>query len=121
VTVGGARLASTATLTHAVPAGPSNVRVTRGANNALVISWDAVTGPPAGFPARPITIVGYQVIVDSFQVTVPATTTRVTVPPEFVESLEPVLPGLEVLAIEAGGIRQALTRSATPRSVSRSK
>ena len=62
-----------------------------------------MTGPPDGFPDLPITIVGYQVIVGSFQVTVPATTTplQVTVPP----GVRRILPGgqnlFEVLAIES--------------------
>jgi hypothetical protein len=37
-----------------------------------------VTEPPTGFPDRPIEIVGYQVIVGAFQVTVPADKFRVT-------------------------------------------
>ena len=77
----------TATLSHAIPAGPSNVAAVLGPGNSLVISWDAVTAPPAGFPDEPIQIVGYQVIVDPFQVTVPGTTTSLTVSPEFVASL----------------------------------
>ena len=71
--------------------------------NTLVISWDAVTAPPPGFPAEPIHIVGYQVIVGTFQVTVPATTLNVTVSPEFVSSLASGQQPFEVLAIEAGG------------------
>ena len=73
--------------------------------NSLVISWNPVTGPPDGFPDLPITIVGYQVIVGSFQVTIPAATTplQVTVPPEFVASLPGGENLFEVLAIEAGG------------------
>ncbi|MDQ4148030.1 MAG: hypothetical protein M3120_10215 [Pseudomonadota bacterium] len=92
----------TALLTHAIPAGP-NVFATLGSNNFLMISWDAVTNPPEGFPAEPINIVAYQVIVGEFQVTVPSTTFSVTVPPEFVESLDPGEHEFEVLAIEAGG------------------
>ena len=102
-TVDGSRIVATATLTHAIPAGPSNLAAALTPPNTLVISWDAVTGPPAGFPAEPITIVGYQVIVGAFQVTVPATTLSVTVPPEFVASLASGQQPFEVLAIEAGG------------------
>ena len=69
----------------------------------VTIRWDAVTGPPEGFPAKPIKIVGYQVIVGSFQVTLPASSRRVEVPEEYVESLEPGSHGFEVLAIEASG------------------
>jgi hypothetical protein len=102
-TVDGERIVGTATLTHAIPAGPTNVSAALGINNSLVISWDAVTGPPAGFPVVPINIVGYQVIVGLFQVTVPASITSVTVSPEFVASLASGEQLFEVLAIEAGG------------------
>jgi hypothetical protein len=102
MTVYGDVIESTATLTHAIPAGPSNV-TTELEGDSLFISWDPVKGPPAGFPAEPIRIVGYQVIVGSFQVTVPASTTRVTVSPEFVASLDSGDHEFEVLAIEAGG------------------
>jgi hypothetical protein len=96
-------IVGTATLTHAIPAGPSSVSAEVGPGTSLVIRWNAVTGPPEGFPNRPIDIVGYQVLVGAFQVTVPATTTRVTVSPEFVESLSSGEHAFEVLAIEAGG------------------
>jgi hypothetical protein len=102
-TVDGKKITDTATLTHAIPAGPSNVTAVLGMNNSLVISWDAVTGPPNGFPNEPINIVGYQVIVGAFQVTVPASIRSVTVSPEFVESLGSGVHAFEVLAIEAGG------------------
>jgi hypothetical protein len=99
--VGGARIASTATLTHAVPAGPS---VSAEVNDdTVIIRWDPVTGPPANFPQRRIQIVGYQILVDPFQVTLPASSTHVTLPQEFVESLAPGTHPFEVLAIEAGG------------------
>jgi hypothetical protein len=102
-TVDGSRIVGTATLTHAIPAGPANVLATLTPPSTLVISWSAVTGPPPGFPAEPINIVGYQVIVGNFQVTVPASKTSVTVTPEFVDSLPSGLQDFEVLAIEAGG------------------
>ncbi|MGH7769698.1 MAG: fibronectin type III domain-containing protein [Candidatus Binatia bacterium] len=102
-TVDGERIVGTATLTHAIPAGPANLSAQVGPGNTLVISWDPVTSPPVGFPNEPINIVGYQLIVDTFQVTVPATTTSVTVSPEFVASLASGLQLFEVLAIEAGG------------------
>ena len=86
-TVDGQRIEGTATLTHAIPGGPSNVAAALTPPATLVISWEAVTGPPAGFPNEPINIVGYQVIVDTFQVTVPAVQRSVTVSPEFVASL----------------------------------
>jgi hypothetical protein len=100
-TVEGKTLISRPTLTHAVPAGPAVAAVLQ--NNTLTISWDPVTGPPAGFPNKPIVTVGYQVIVGSFQVTVPASLTSVTVSPEFIESLDSGEHTFEVLAIEKGG------------------
>jgi hypothetical protein len=107
-TVENDKIIGRAMLTHAIPAGPSNVSAVLGAGNSLVISWNGVTGPPAGFPNRPITIAGYQVIVGSFQVTLPATKRSVTVSPEFVESLTTGDHEFEVLAIEAGG-NQSIT------------
>ncbi len=92
-----------ATLSHAVPAAPSLLPVEL-SGNSLVIKWAAVPGAPPGFPALPAPqVVGYQVIVGSFQVTLPVTATSVTVPPEFVVSLESGEHGFEVLAIEASG------------------
>jgi hypothetical protein len=101
VTVDGRRLTNRATLSHAIPAGPVVSSQLNG--NSLIISWNAVTSPPAGFPNEPITIVGYQVIVGSFQVTLPATARQVTVPPEFVASLSSGAQLFEVLAIDASG------------------
>ncbi|HET8674556.1 MAG TPA: hypothetical protein VFO63_02115 [Blastocatellia bacterium] len=109
-TVENDKIIGRATLTHAIPAGPSNVSAMVGPSNSLVISWNAVTGPPAGFPNRPIVIVGYQVIVEAFQVTLPASARSVTVSPEFVASLSSGAHGFEVLAIEAGG-NQTITES----------
>jgi hypothetical protein len=111
--VDGERIVDTATLTHAIPAGPGNVSAEVGPGNKVVISWDRVTGPPDGFPNEPINIVGYQVIVDTFQVTLPASSAprqSVTVPPEYVQSLAPGEQLFEVLAIEAGG-NQTITES----------
>jgi hypothetical protein len=107
VTVDERELESTAAFTHAIPAGP-RVSATVGGNNRLVIHWSEVTSPPPGFPNRPIRISGYQVIVASFQVTLPATARSVTVPPEFVAALPPGVNAFEVLAIERGG-NQTLT------------
>jgi hypothetical protein len=104
----------TATLSHAVPAGPE-VSAVLGPGNSLVISWTTVTDPPEGFPDLSISIRGYQVIVGSFQVTLPTTATSVTVPPEFVASLPAGGNGFEVLAIEGSG-NQTITQGsfATP-------
>lgn len=102
-TTDGVNMFSRATLTHAVPDGPV-VHVDVGP--PLVIMWEQVTERHPDFPPGPVTIVGYQVIVGSFQVTVPETGApdyMVTVPPEFVASLGSGEQLFEVLAIEAGG------------------
>ena len=107
-TVDGERIEGTATLSHAIPDGPFNVLAVLN-GNSLVISWDAPTG---SLTSLPINIVGYQVIVGAFQVTVPANipctipaslSMCVTVTPQFVQSLAAGEQLFEVLAIEAGG------------------
>jgi hypothetical protein len=100
-TVDGTRIAKRATLSHAIPDGPVVSTIMNG--DTVTIRWEPVTGPPAGFPARPITIVGYQVLVGSFQVTLPPSSTEVELPRQFVQSLEPGPQDFEVLAIEASG------------------
>jgi hypothetical protein len=105
-TVGNRRIRGMAILSHAVPAGPE-VSATVGAGG-VVIGWEPVTGTPAGFPARPVVIVGYQVIVGSFQVTLPASSTEVTLPDEFVSSLAAGEHDFEVLAIDRSG-NQSIT------------
>jgi hypothetical protein len=112
-TVDQEKVTGESTLSHAVPAGPdvsdSDDTVV---GNSLTIRWDPVTEvatDPAGgiFPDLPIHVIAYQVIVESFQVTLPATEPpspmSVTVPPEFVESLESGIHDFEVLAIDEGG------------------
>jgi hypothetical protein len=106
-TVDGEELESEVMFSHAIPAGPE-VSAEVGPGDSLVISWTPVTSPPPGFPAKPINIVGYQVIVGLFLCTVPATTTSITVPPEFVASLASGEQPFEVLAIEASA-NQTLT------------
>ena len=101
VTVGGARLVGMGVLTHAVPEGPSVSSEVNG--DTIIIRWDPVTGPPAGFPRRRFDIAGYQILVDPFQVTLPASSTQVTLPREFVQSLARGSHGFEVLAIDASG------------------
>src|SRR5262245_46817009 len=101
-TVDGPTIDGEGTLPHAVPAGPA-VSASVGPGDSLVISWAPVTSPPAGFPALPINVVGFQVIVEDFQVTLPATTFSVTVSPEYVASLPSGSHSFEVLAVEAGG------------------
>src|SRR5262245_12688178 len=84
VTADGVRINGSSNFTHAVPDGPV---VSTEVGSSVVIRWRPVTGPPPGFPSKRINIVGYQVIVDPFQVTLPATATQVTLPKEFVDSL----------------------------------
>jgi hypothetical protein len=101
VKVDGHDLKSHPRLSHAIPAGPIVDSDVNGDN--IVISWEPVTAPPDGFPDRPIAIVGYQVLVDPFQVTLPASASSVTLPVEFVQSLASGDHPFEVLAIEASG------------------
>jgi len=102
VTVQGTRLASAATLSHAVPEGPA-VSAEVIDEDTVIIHWVPVTRAPEDFPEQHVDIVGYQVIVDTFQVTLPTSTTEVTLPPEFVKSLARGEHPFEVLAIEASG------------------
>jgi hypothetical protein len=100
-TVDNAKISGTGMLSHAIPAGPSvSTEVTPG---KVVIKWTELTAPPPGFPNEPINIVGYQIIVDPFQVTLPGSARMVTLPPEFVASLAAGSHDFEVLAIEASG------------------
>ncbi|HET9299565.1 MAG TPA: hypothetical protein VFO11_06440 [Candidatus Polarisedimenticolaceae bacterium] len=97
----GGRLSSAATLSHTVPAGP---RVsTQIVNGAITIRWRPVTTSAAILPGQAVTIVGYQVLVDPFQVTLPASATQVTLPSEFAASLSRGAHPFEVLAIDASG------------------
>jgi hypothetical protein len=115
VTVDGAEIEGESTLSHAVPAGP-DVSLTDGVatcGNPFMIRWTRVTTTPpepAGgggpFPNLPIDVEAYQVIADPFQVTLPDTgepNQAVTLPNEFVCSLEPGEHDFEVLAIDASG------------------
>jgi len=110
------RMRSTATLSHDIPAEPE---ITVPAEDAVVdtkdlrIAWNPVTETITG---DPVDLVGYQVIVtreeedeepvafhfeSEMSVFVPASTTSITVPPEFLETgLEYEI---EILAIEASG------------------
>jgi hypothetical protein len=102
--VGGGLLRSRPVLSHAIPA-PPEVDAEVG-EDEVVLCWTTVSNPPPGFPKRPVDVVAYQVIVGSFQVTLAASEDAemcLTLPPEFVESLEPGEHAFEVLAIEAGG------------------
>jgi hypothetical protein len=106
-TVDGAEIEGEAFLSHAIPDGPA-VTTDGVSGSQLVIEWEPVTDNPDGFPDEAFTIVGYQVIVGSFQVTLPATKTKVTVPPEFLDPNTLYL--FEVLSIEEGG-NQTITES----------
>ncbi|MGH9789069.1 MAG: fibronectin type III domain-containing protein [Candidatus Acidiferrales bacterium] len=108
----GKKLSGKATLTHLIPAGPELVSPEEGAvvNPALpvVISWEPVTD---SFPGTQpgVNVVAYQVIVEQvkpksvrvFSITLPATTTQATVPPELFQTNAEYK--FEVLAIEASG------------------
>ncbi len=111
----------TATLTHNIPMGPVLMTPEDGAEDVdpdnTVVSWQPVTTDLEG---DPITIVGYQVIVEideepefaagfaqsEFSVYVSAGVTSVTIPAEFMVSGEEY--EYEVLAIEDSG-NQTLT------------
>ena len=106
-TVGNQMLKSTDTLTHDIPCGPEIISPAELDPNNAVIEWNEVThmlDPTTGEcdegSSEP-DIVGYQVIVGTFQVPLPASATSVTVPPEFLEPNTVYL--FEVLAIEESG------------------
>jgi hypothetical protein len=107
-TVDGVEIEGETQFSHAIPDGP-NVSAQVGGNNFVKITWTPVTSTPPGFPVRPIQITGYQVVVHSFQVTLPPSATSVTLPPEFVASLPAGQHEFEVLAIEKSG-NQTLTQ-----------
>ncbi len=106
-TVDGDEIEGVGRLSHAIPDGPE-VEAEVGPGDALLIRWDAVHAPPEGFPDEAVQVVGYQVIVGLFQVTLPATADRVTVPPEFVAALASGVHAFEVLAIDRSG-NQSIT------------
>lgn len=100
-TVDGRSLYSTARLSHAIPEGPDVSPEVD--DDDITIMWDDVDEPPEGFPDRSIEIVGYQVIVGSFQVTLPASSREVELPDEFTRTLKPGEHAFEVLAIDRSG------------------
>lgn len=102
-TVDGERITGRDTLSHAVPDGPVLLPVVKKNDNTLIVKWLPVTDVPAGFPQRHLEIVGYQVIVGKFLITLPASARSVTVPKEFVQSLTPGAQLYEVLAIDVTG------------------
>ena len=112
-TVDGKRINGTSTFTHAIPDGPTIWSEVSGDN--VVIRWNPVTAPPRGFPVRNIEIVGYQVIVEKFLVTLPGSATSVTVPKEFMRSIPAGVVLYEVLAIDASG-NQTITEGSFNRT-----
>lgn len=110
LTVDGEDIEGTGRFSHAIPAGPL-VFADVGPNGFLRIRWTAVDDNAPGFPNKPIQIVGYQVIVETFQVTVPASVLSVTVPPEYVGTLAAGEHQFEVLAIDRSA-NQTITEGA---------
>jgi hypothetical protein len=114
-TVEGDKLTGEATLTHAIPDGPSAVSAQVISGNH-VISWVAPS-PVSSLTGLPIVIVGYEVIVERadndqlgfatriFDIKLPPVTS-VTVPSQFLEPSTDYK--FEVLAIEQGG-NQSIT------------
>ncbi|MGH7754562.1 MAG: hypothetical protein ACREN5_17285, partial [Gemmatimonadales bacterium] len=114
----------TATLTHDIPAGPELLSPADGASNvdpaATLVSWKPVS---ENLDGAPVTIVGYQVIVEEdaepefpqgfyqpvFSIYLPATATRVTVPAAFMRAGTDY--EFEVLAIAESG-NQTLSSAA---------
>ena len=111
VTLDGIKQDGQTFFTHLIPAGPVITRPKEGQlvnPKNTVIAWEPVTKTTTyNPPQRPVTIVGYQVIVTRenplrvYSVDVPAETTRISVPPEFLEA--GVEYELEVLARERSG------------------
>jgi hypothetical protein len=102
-TVDNQKIVGAATLTHNVPDAPTVSTQAAACGNTIDITWTPVNGPAAILPGGTVEIVGYQVIVGSFQVTVPANVTSVTVPEQFYQSLESGVQDFEVLAIDVSG------------------
>src|SRR5262245_23955510 len=79
----GEKLLSTATFSHQIPDGPVVVSPALQDRANAVIRWNPVTAP-AG-----IAIASYEVVIEqedrTFDVTLPATATSVTIPPEFLQ------------------------------------
>ena len=95
-------IGGTAEFSHAIPDGP-HVSATVG-SGSVVIHWTAVTAPPPGFPDEPIHVVSFQVLVpETLDVIVPASVHSLTLPPEYVATLEPGEHDFEVLAIDQSG------------------
>jgi Fibronectin type III domain len=102
----GEKLFSTATFSHEIPDGPEVTSSDTLDPDNAVIRWNAVTTPPG------IEIATYEVVIETeettFDVTLPGSATRVTVPPEFLEPNTEYL--FEVLAKADNG-NQTITES----------
>ncbi len=112
-TIDGTPMTGTASLTHDFPDGPeilSPLADSRVGRDQVVVEWSPVN-TPAG-----IDVTGYQVLVVQeepvlrvFSADLPATTTRLPIPAEFLQPRTEYK--VEVLAIESGG-NQTLTELA---------
>jgi hypothetical protein len=102
-TVDNEKIVATATLTHNVPDAPVVSTRASACGNTIDITWTPVNAPAAILPGRKVDVVAYQVIVGSFQVTVPGGVTSVTMPEQFYQSLGAGTHDFEVLAIDASG------------------
>jgi len=108
----GKKLTGKAIFSHAIPAGPEIISPEEDevldAGSPVVISWEPVTDPFPGTDLA-VNVVAYQVIVEQvkpqsvrvFSITLPATTTQVTLPAELIQANGEYK--FEVLAIDAGG------------------
>ena len=104
----GSPIQGTATFNHRIPKGPTINEPVTGASKCAksvaipaVIGWDPVT---QGINGQPITIVGYEVIVENsevFDVHLPGDATQLTISAEFLEPKTDYI--FEVLAIADGG------------------
>src|SRR5215813_870657 len=79
----GGKLLSTATFSHQIPDGPVIVSPALQDRANAVIRWNPVTTPSG------IAIASYELVIEqedrTFDVTLPATATSVTIPPEFLQ------------------------------------
>ena len=102
----GEKLLSTATFSHDIPDGPVIVSPGLQDRDSTVIRWNRVTTPPG------IEIASYEVVIEqedsTFDVKLPGTATRVTIPPEFLAPGTEYL--FEVLAKAENG-NQTITES----------
>lgn len=102
-TVDNEKIAAVAMLTYDVPDAPTVSTLPAACGTSIDIAWTPVNAPAAILPAGNVNVIAYQVIVGSFQVTVPGDVTSVTVPEQFYQSLETGEHEFEVLAIDASG------------------